>query len=73
MKNDADAFDNLPQQLKLNGAFYTLHKEKTSSAFVLTYEHDPVDDESYLLSVCGETLVDAAMSMNKHLQLESII
>lgn len=46
--------DKLPKNILYKGQRFKLHVEKTSSGTLLTYEHDPIAEESFLVAIHDE-------------------
>lgn len=63
----------IPDELMVDGRPYNLHIEAIGDAVTLTYEHEPIQEDSYLLAVYGLTIEQATQSMLHHLKLNQIM
>lgn len=66
----------LPSQLQYGGAIYDLHCETMQSdetTVILTYEHRPVKEDSFLISCCGNSVDAAQQKMVELLKTERLI
>lgn len=57
--------DKLPKNLLYKGQTFKLHVEKTTSGMLLTYEHDPIAEESFLISTHAKDEKEAVTVMLK--------
>ncbi len=63
----------IPNRLIYLGQQYELDIEIKNNMVILTYEHDPICDESFLISTLADNIDAATKKMKRLLRLEKLL